>query len=246
MWTWTLMTVLSLGAHRSSSVCVSFQPPWKPPGPWSRLGGPPSGTWQMGRCPSARRWRRSCCSLATLRCPDACGRCSSLWNPEEDEQRCLLYIYRYVREGKIHTNFWKRNKITPNHNRLPWGLASLSCLITDWRTHWPWRHTWLCQHSVGWWRRVPWRQETRCSCFLHAAAWTYPTKSGWSLEGNYRKKKGIKMTGRTVLFYVWWTELLIQNIAFMWYTWSFCLRSGPETEILVKVRRRTNTRGAWN
>lgn len=72
---------ISVRAHQSSSACVSSQPLWKPPGPWSRLGVPPSGKWLTGRCRSARRWRRSCCSLVKLRCPASCGLCSSPWNP---------------------------------------------------------------------------------------------------------------------------------------------------------------------
>lgn len=89
-------------AHQSSSACVSSQPLWKPPGLWSRLAVPPSGKWLMGRCRSARRWRRSCCSLVELRCPGACGLYSSPWNPVWDIQyRTSNHFKRLVLELRI-------------------------------------------------------------------------------------------------------------------------------------------------
>lgn len=50
----------------------------------------------------------------------------------------------------------------------------------------PWLRTWLFQHSAWWWRLAPWQQGTRCSCFLHADAWTCPARSDWRPEGNWR------------------------------------------------------------
>lgn len=67
--------------HQASWECVSSQPLWRPPGPWSKLGARPSGRWPAGRCRSVHRWRRSYCSSATPQCPAACGPCSSPWSP---------------------------------------------------------------------------------------------------------------------------------------------------------------------
>lgn len=81
---WSPLVLLDLWTfpHLFSCGCVCGRPPWKPPGLWSRPAAPPSGRSPRGRCPSGRRWRRSCCSWARPQCPDACGQCSSLWSPE--------------------------------------------------------------------------------------------------------------------------------------------------------------------
>ena len=72
---------------------VSSQPPWRQPGPWSKPAAPPSGTWPMGRCQSAHRWRRSCCSSAMPRCPDACDPCSSPWSPTKQREREIRVLH---------------------------------------------------------------------------------------------------------------------------------------------------------
>lgn len=73
--------------HQPSLGCVSSQPLWKPPRPWSKPGVPPSGRWLTDRCQSDCRWRHSCCSSGAPRCLVAYGQCSSLWNPVWKTQR---------------------------------------------------------------------------------------------------------------------------------------------------------------
>lgn len=72
----------------------------------------------------------------------------------------------------------------------------------------PWLRTWLSQRSVWWWRQAPWQWGTRCSCFLHADAWTCPARSDWKLEGNCKDIDFIRLafkvskdqSGHTLVF----------------------------------------------